>query len=175
MTNFKNVEVKAFSKTEAMEKAPFDIINDATQAWKNAGSPLTGNDLKEFMAAQLQKKTKFAEGIGCILTIDPGTPDTRNRPYLIENVKNEQGKRSFKKAFLIIDKDTNTILGEVFGNQTDAEAELKSLYVNGYKGTAIVRIIHDVVEGEPIAFTGKYVASKNAHEGTYFAFGVEKF
>ena len=36
--NFKTVEVNAYSKDEAIAQAPFQIIMDATQAWKAAGS-----------------------------------------------------------------------------------------------------------------------------------------
>ena len=50
--NFKKVEVNAYTKDEAIEKAPFQIIKDATQAWKAAGKPLMGTALNEFLAAK---------------------------------------------------------------------------------------------------------------------------
>ena len=36
--NFKKVEVKGFTKQEAIAEAPFQVIRDATQAWKTAGN-----------------------------------------------------------------------------------------------------------------------------------------
>lgn len=36
--NFKNVEVKGYTKQEAIAQAPFQVIRDATQAWKTAGN-----------------------------------------------------------------------------------------------------------------------------------------
>lgn len=173
MNNFKTAEVKAYTKQEATEKAPFQIIKDATQAWKNANKPMTGSPLKEFMAEYLEKNTKFASGIGCMITVEAGQADTRERPYTIENVKGE-GKRKPGKAFLIVDKATNAILATVFGTKDDAEKELKKLYTDkDYKGDAYVEIIYKIVEGEPIAMTAKYTPSVNAKLGTYLAFGVE--
>ena len=93
--NFKSIEVNAYSKDEAISKAPFQIIMDATQAWRAAGRPMMGPELKEFLANKLQKETKFATGIGCIITVDAGTVDTRERPYTVADIKNEKGKRKF--------------------------------------------------------------------------------
>ena len=39
--NFKKVEVKGYTKQEAVAQAPFQVIRDATQAWKAAGKPIT--------------------------------------------------------------------------------------------------------------------------------------
>ena len=50
MNNFKKVEINAYTRAEAEEAAPFQIIKDATQAWKNAGKPISGDRLKEFLA-----------------------------------------------------------------------------------------------------------------------------
>ena len=48
--NFKNVEVKGYTKQEAIAQAPFQVIRDATQAWKTAGKPISEKALKEFEA-----------------------------------------------------------------------------------------------------------------------------
>ena len=58
--NFKKVEVKGYTKQEAVAQAPFQVIRDATQAWKAAGKPITDKALKEFCAEYLTKHTKMA-------------------------------------------------------------------------------------------------------------------
>ena len=63
MSNFKQVEAKGYTKNEALKNVPFQVIKDATQAWKNAGKPMTGSALKEFMSEYLRANTKFAAGI----------------------------------------------------------------------------------------------------------------
>lgn len=173
--NFKTVEVNAYSKDEAIAQAPFQIIMDATQAWKAAGKPLMGTELKEFLATKLQKETKFATGIGCIITVDAGQVDTRERPYSASDIKNEKGKRKFTMAFLGIDKATGEIKFLLPGvTKAEALEKAKSLYVDkGYKGDILAQYVKVVTEGEPGAFEVSYAPSKSAHLGKYIVFGVE--
>lgn len=174
MNNFKFEEIKAYTKNEATEKAPFQIIKDATQAWKNANKPLTGSALKEFMAEYLEKNTKFAAGIGCMITVDAGQADTRERPYTVTAIKNEQGKRGYKTAIQGLDKETGNILFTCFGTKDDAEKMAKALYTDkDFKGNIHAVYTKQVVEGEPGAFDVEYTPSKNAKIGSYLAFGVE--
>lgn len=176
--NFKTVEVKAYSKEEAVaqaEKMGIQVIMDATQAWKAAGKPMLGTELKEFLATKLQKETKFASGIGCIITMDPGTADTRERPYAVVDIKNEQGKRKFGMSFLVTDKETGEVKFIATG-ATKAEAieKAKKLYTEkGYKGNLYGQYIKVVTEGEKGAFEVSYAPSKSAHLGSYTVFGVE--
>ncbi len=173
MNNFKTVEVKAYTKQEAIEQAPFQILKDATQAWKNANKPMTGSALKEFMAEYLEKVTKFTTGNGCIITVDAGQADTRERPWTYNNVKTE-GKRKFNTVIELVNPETNEILGKSYGTKDDAAKLAKSLYADkDYKGDINACIKKDVVEGEPLAFTMTYTPSKNAKLGTYLVFGVE--
>ena len=173
--NFKTVEVNAYSKDEAIAQAPFQIIMDATQAWKAAGKPLMGTELKEFLATKLTKETKYASGIGCIITVDPGTVDTRERPYAVADIKNEKGKRKFGMSFLVTDKETGEVKFIATG-ATKAEAieKAKKLYTEkGYKGNLYGQYIKVVTEGEKGAFEVSYAPSKSAHLGKYIVFGVE--
>lgn len=176
MTNFKQVEAKAYNKEEAFEQFPFNVQlqgADCTQAWKNAGKPMTGTALKEFMAEQLQKKTRFSAGNGCYIVVESGVADTRERPYTFENVKTD-GKRKFTKVIELINPETNEILAKSYGNKDEAEKVAKALYTDkGYKGNINAVIKHDVTEGEPLAFKVTYTPSKNAKLGTYIGFGVE--
>ena len=93
--NFKKVEVKGYTKQEAVAQAPFQVIRDATQAWKAAGKPITDKALKEFCAEYLTKHTKMAAGVGCSITFEAGSADTRERPYTMIDIKNEKGKRKY--------------------------------------------------------------------------------
>lgn len=172
--NFKTVEVNAYTKDEAIAQAPFQIIMDATQAWKAAGKPLMGAELKEFLATKLQKETKYASGIGCIITVDPGTADTRERPYSVIDIKNEQGKRKLTMAIQGKNPATGEILFTKVGTKAEAEEYAKKLYTEkGYKGDITADYIKIVTEGEPKAFEVKYSPSKSAHLGKYIVFGVE--
>lgn len=178
MANFKTVEVKAYKKAEALsqvlESNGIQVIKDATAAWKKAGCPIADKALKEFCSDYLKSATKFAAGIGCSITVEAGSADTRERPYTVKDVKNEKGKRKFKKAHQLIDKETGEILGVSFGTKKDAEAMAKNLYIkNGYKGNIICKIVHEVVEGEVVAFEVTYTPSKSAKLGSYLVFGVE--
>lgn len=178
MNNFKTVEVKAFSKSEAKKQAVdnngIQVIRDATQAWVKAGKPITNSALKEFCADYLTKYTKFAQGIGCMIVVDGGVADTRERPYTTVDVKNTKGKRKFKRAFQLVDKETGEILGVSLGTKKEAQDLGKNLYIkNGYKGNIIAKVVHEVIEGETIAFEMTYTPSKATKLGSYLVFGVE--
>ena len=174
MSNFKQVEVKGYTKNEALKEVPFQVIKDATQAWKNAGKPLTGNALKEFMSEYLRVNTKFAAGIGCSITVEAGTADTRERPYTIYDIKNESGKRKYKTGIQGVNPETGEILFVNFENKAAAKEAAKALYTEGgYRGNIHATYVKEVVEGETGAFDVEYTPSKSAKVGTYLAFGVE--
>ena len=173
--NFKTVEVKAYTKDEAIAQAPFQIMRDATQAWKSKGSPLMGAALKDFCNEYLAQHTKFINNAGCIITVDAGTADTRERPYAVADIKNDKGKRKFGMSFLVTDKKTGEVKFIATG-ATKAEAieKAKKLYTEkGYKGDLYGQYIKVVTEGEKGAFEVSYAPSKSAHEGQYIVFGVE--
>ena len=172
--NFKIVELKGFTKTEALDKAPFQVIKDATQAWKNAGKPITEKALREFCAEYLQQHTKMATGVGCSITFEAGVADTRERPYTVIDIKNEKGKRKYKTGYQGIDPETGEILFTNFETKSKAKEEAKELNTKkGYKGDIFCKYVKQVVEGEVGAFEVKHTPSKSAKPGTYLAFGIE--
>lgn len=172
--NFKTVETKGFTRSEAIEQAPFQVIKDATQAWKNAGKPITDKALKEFCGEYLKKHTKMAAGIGCSITFEPGSADTRERPYKVTDIKNEQGKRKYKTGYQGINPATGEILFTNFETKAKAKEVAKKLYTEqGYRGDIHCKYIKAVVEGETGAFNLTYTPSKNAATGTYICFGNE--
>lgn len=178
MSNFKRVEVSAYTKAEAIEQVKdlFFVQYDATQAWKkqNEPSPLD-KEYKEFAVDYLKKKTKNAPGIACSITYKAGSADTRERPYQLEDIVNEKGRRKYVTTYTLVDDNTGEILLKTSENKTKAKELAKKLYVdNGYKGTATCTYTKEVVEGEPLAFKIKYAPSKSATLGKYLFFGIEK-
>lgn len=179
--NFKKVEVVAASKEEAIaqiEETHFHIQGDATQAYKNwkakQNGAVTERDTKAFMLEYLAKKSKNCPGAGFVIVRDSAVADTRERPYKIEDVKNEQGKRKFKSFYKWMDKATNTVVCQVDTNKADAKNAIKELYKSGeYKGNAILVKTKDVVEGQAVVATAQYTPSKSCKSGEYIFFGHE--
>ena len=176
--NFKKVEVTGATKEEALEKAPFQVIGDATQSFKNwkkkQTTGVTEAMTKEFMLEYLQKHSKSAAGIGYAITIEAAVPNTRMRPYTFTDVKNEQGKRKYKTTYQLVDKATGEIIASTQETKAKAKEIAKTLYKEkGYKGDLICTYTKQVTEGEPVAFEVKYTASSNSKVGVYLVFGIE--
>ena len=172
--NLKKVEVSAFTKAEAIEKAPFQVLKDATQAWKNAGKPLNDKDLKVFCSEYLAKHTKGAVGLGCSITFENGSADTREKPFSINDIKNEQGKRKYVTGYQGINPETGEILFTCFETKAKAKEVAKELYTKeGYRGSVKCNYIKVVAEGEKGAFDVVYAPSKSAKAGKFILFGVE--
>ena len=177
--NFKVMEVTGATKEEALNKAPFDIMGDATQAYKNwrkaQVNGVTEADKKQFMLDYLSKKSKNVIGVGFSITLESAVADTRERPYSINDVKNESGVRKYKTTYQIVDKTTGALLAST--NETKAKAKeiTKQLYTDkGFKGDVICTYTKQVVDGEPVAFTAEYTPSKSARVGSYLLFGIER-
>ena len=172
-TNFKMVEVKGYTKDEAVKQVDFQIMRDATQAWKAAGKPVMEKDLRAFCADYLAKHTKFIANAGCVITIEAGSANTRETPCTVRNIKNEKGKRGFKTGYQAIDKATGEILFTNFETKAKAEKMAKELYKKGFTGDIFCRYVREVVSGEAGAFEVLYTPSKSAKVGKYICFGVE--
>lgn len=175
--NFKSVVVVGATKEEALAKAPFStIMKDATQAYKNWAAKqqtITPADEKQFYLDYTAKNSKNAPGVGFSITKIAAVADTRERPYTIEDVKNEKGKRKYKTIYNWIDDTTGASVVKVDTTKKEAKDAIKKLYASGeYKGNATLYMTKDVVEGEPIAAKAKYTPSKNSKNGTYIVFGI---
>lgn len=176
--NFKKVEVTGRTKEEAWAAAPFQINGDATKAYKNwkekNQGAITDVAQKEFMVEYLKSKTKCAPGIGYSITIESAVVDTRERPYTLTDVKNEQGKRKYVTTYEIKDRATGEVLASTQETKAKAKEIAKDLYKKkGFKGNLVCTYTKQVAEGEPIAFKVDYTPSKNSHPGTYLVFGIE--
>lgn len=177
--NFKRMEVTGTTREEALEKAPFGIIGDATQAYKiwckKQTNGITDADTKQFMLDYLNKKTKNCAGVGFSITRESAVADTRERPYRIDDVKNEKGARKYKTVYQIIDRATGSVLAETSETKAKAKEIAKSLYTEkGFKGNLICTYTKQVLDGEPTAFTVEYTPSKSSRVGTYLVFGIEQ-
>lgn len=90
--NFKRVDVNAFTLKEAeeilAEKANFEKFANATQAWKNAGSPMQNTkEFKEFCANYLAEKTKNKQCLGCVYCLQKlEMLISRERPWEMNDV-----------------------------------------------------------------------------------------
>ena len=178
--SFKKLEIVGVSKEAAINDANlgFSIAGDATQAYKNwmkaRSGAITDKDVRQFMIDYLQKKVKGAAGVGYIITIESAVADTRERPWTITDVKNEQGKRKFQKVYRLVDDATGEILGTC--NETKAKAKQLAKDIiaeKGFHGKMTCYIGKDVKEGEPIAFKAEYTPSKAAKNGRWLVFGNE--
>lgn len=182
--NFKKIDVFGATKEEALANAPFGIQGDATQAWRNARKAHTGvwgeANNKQFMLDYLAKKSKNIPGVGFYITVESAVADTRERPYKMEDVKNEQGARKWKTFYEWIDDATGLTVVKVDSTKADAKAALKACYTgenkkyaeNPYKGNAHCRMVKEVVEGQDIVATSTYSPSKNTRNGQYIVFGI---
>lgn len=177
--NFKSVSVVADSKAEAIAKIEeeyFHINGDATQAYKNAKAKHQGiwsdRDDKAFKLDYLEKKGKSCPGAGYLITVESAVADTRERPYKIEDIKNE-GKRKFKSMYKWVTKDGKTVCS-VDTNKTDAKNAIKELFKKGELKEDVTLIkTKDVVEGNATVAVAHYTPSKNTKKGTWIAFGIE--
>ena len=173
VVNFKRVELMGSTKDEALAKAPFNIMGDATQAYKNWKKTATADsDVNDFYRKYLKEKSKNVSGVGFSITIDPAVLDSRERPWKIEDVKNEKGKRKYSTVLELRDTKTGAVLGKISGTKAEAKELAKKLIKDGYKGELTAFYSKQVAEGEPKAFTAKYTPSKSSHAGTYVVFGI---
>lgn len=177
--NFKRMEVTGATKEEALANAPFDIMGDATQAYRNARKANKGAwtdaDTKQFMLDYLAKKSKNCTGVGFSITLESAVADTRERPYSFNDVKNEKGARKYKTVYQLIDKATGSVIAQTDETKAKAKEIAKALYTEkGFKGDLICTYTKQVLDGEPTAFEVTYTPSKSSRTGVYLVFGIER-
>ena len=119
--NFERLEVSGATKEEALEKAPFGIQGDATQAYRNfrkqVGDRWTDRDMKAFMLQYLEKKSKNLPGVGFYITLESAVADTRERPYRFEDAEPNKGTRKYVRTYQIIDNETGAVIAETSAQQ----------------------------------------------------------
>lgn len=185
-------EVQGYSKSKAHEAAGVDVelemMKNATQAWKKAGSPMNTKVLNTFMANYMKDKKVQ----GAYLVIEPASDDTRLRPYSVIN-EVTTGKRKTTTFYQIIEADlkvkTKTVvneegeesekhevevlsLGAVAGKAERKDAALKLMkeLIEVNNRNYAVKIVKEVTDGQPYAGYGLYTPSKSAKQGKFMFF-----
>ena len=164
----KKFEINAFGLEEAKAKAlemGISVIRNVTPSFRNE-KPVDF----DLFAEEMLKKNKIdnATGVGCIVVIEAGSADTRERPYeLINNVT--EGSLTKKRVFEIMKKSDGTVVatGETKGDAIRAAKNaMKTL-----REDLICKQVYRVIGSHELAFELKYVPSANTKEGTYVVFG----
>lgn len=185
-------EVQGYSKQKAYEAAELNVdlemLKNATQAWKKAGSPMNTKELSKFMSAYLKDK----KALGAYLVIEPSSDDTRLRPYTVIN-EVTKGKRKattvyqVKEAVLKVKYSTVTNeegeevkvpevtpveIGAVEGraDRKDTAFKLMKELIEENKKDYVVEIVKEVTEGQKYAGFGLYTPSKSAKLGKFMFF-----
>ena len=191
----KTVEAQGYNKEKALEATGLDVqlemLKNATQAWKKAGSPMNTKELNRFMAEYI-KKNKL---VGAYLVIEPSADDTRLRPYSVIN-ETTTGKRKTTTTYQIKEADLkvkySTVINEageavevpsveVIGvGAVEARADKKDLALRLMKELIeenhkdyVVEIVKEVTEGQKYAGYGQYTPSRSAKLGKFLFFVQE--
>lgn len=188
----KTVEAQGYNKEKALESTGLDVqlemLKNATQAWKKAGSPMNAKDLNRFMADYI-KRNKL---VGAYLVIEPSSDDTRLRPYSVIN-ETTKGKRKttttyqikeaeFKVKFTKMITEENEEIEvpvvdvisvgavEARADKKDAALKLMKDLIEVNKKDYVVEIVKEVTEGQKYAGYGQYTPSKSAKLGKFLFF-----
>jgi len=175
MEDIKLVDVEAYTKQEAIEKAKeagFDIPvkYNATIAYREATEqPAESFDPIAFAQDQIEKKARGAAGVGFMIVLEAGKPETKTRLYSVENVPTE-GPRHYLLTYEVGVQDGDTFkVYSAHETKADALAEAKIL-VNKEKVSMIVRMVK-YPETNGIAAKVNYSPSEDLKLGVYRFFG----
>ena len=175
--NFRSVEASGWSKEEVTSNVPFVVEKDITQSYKKwiaeLGVEPSVDDLKKFQYKYLEKNGN-KPGVGYVITLQNPVLDKKQHPYEITDVKNEQGRRIYTSVYQLIDDETGKVLADVEGTKPKAKELAKQLIINGFHGVGSCKFTKQVKQGENTAFRFRYVPSKNAQEGKWIVFGIER-
>lgn len=165
-------EVVAYSLDEAKEKAAemgITVVRNVTQSWKNANSPISDTDFKIFAVDMMDKhRLTNASGVGLIVALNPGSKDTKKRPYeFVNNVV--EGNRNLQRVIEIRLKETDELVGEA--SKKDDAARLAKELMKKYRQDMVATIVYRVTDGKDVAFELNYSPSQDAKEGKYVVFG----
>lgn len=126
----KVVESQGYSKQKAYEATKLDtdldMLKNATQAWKKAGSPLNAKDLNEFLSTYIKNK----KAVGAYLVVEAAVDDTRLRPYTVIN-EITAGRRKSKTVYQVkpaefsvkYTKENKTVVNKETGEETIVEVQ----------------------------------------------------
>lgn len=160
--------IKTFSIEEYLTSVGFTSIKEFPKKDFDKLYRETGDENE--VLHQIWEKLPQEEGEAYYIELNKPVLNTKKRPYTITTNTNE-GKRVFKKAYLLIDASSNTILSELGGTIKDVKAEVERLYSEGFTGDINCRLIHMVTEGEDLPIQTFYSPSANMKQGEYIVLG----
>lgn len=170
----RKIEIKAYSVDEAKEIAKsqygIGVVANVTPSYKKAGEP-TGDKFKLFMGQTLEKRNLVdVPGTGLLVTVDPGTKDTKLRPYeFVNNIV--EGTTNFKRVNELRLKSNDKLIGEA-SKKGDAVKLAKKLMLE-YKEDIVCKIVYRAMDPDrETAFELTYKPSANTKQGTYVVFGT---
>jgi hypothetical protein len=175
----KSVSVRAYTKEQAIANSGLnlEVKFDASTAWKNEEQPAAESTyFKAFAEDYLAKKLKGISGAGCIVTVEAGVADSRERPYKVENHVTD-GARKYKTVYVgLINSDKHGNGGSIVltADTKNAAEEAAKLYVTENKQSVRVKIMKEVTVGKSVAVEVNYAPSINTTLGTYIVFGYER-
>ncbi len=93
-------ESQGYSKEKALVasglEVELELMKNATQAWKKAGSPINGKILNAFMEKYLKEK----KCVGAYIQLEAASNDTRMHPYTVIN-ESTNGRRKSSTVYQI--------------------------------------------------------------------------
>lgn len=171
-------EFEVFSYEEAVaavEEMGFKVIKNKTIAWKNAGSPVSDKDLKNFAETQFAKeKVANVPNVGILIAVAPGTKDSRERPYTYENVVVD-GKMEKERTYEVRRVDNDELVVSVAGDGATKDVAIKAAKesMSDVKTDLYIEVVYRVKDGKNIIGRLKYTPSINAERGRYIFLGNE--
>lgn len=191
----KIIEAQGYSKEKAFEETGLDInlkyLRNATQTWKNSGSPIGDKKLKDFIEGYIKDK-RVPSGY---IVIEPASDDTRMRPYKVIN-EATKGKRKSTTTYqvkeAVLDVKTKTVQNEEgedvevsevkvlsagavearAGKKDEAVKLMKSLIKENRKNY-VIEIVKEITTGQKYASYGVYTPSKSAEVGKFIFFSED--
>ena len=161
-------EINAYSFEQAKEMAislyGLTIVKNVTPSFKKSNP----TDFDAFAQEMLEKnKLTGATGVACVVVKEPGSADTRERPYeYVNNVVD--GTLSKKRVFEIRTVDDEYVAEA----ETKGEAARKAkMAMKDFKKDMTCKQVYRVDKDHELAFTLKYVPSAKTKLGTYIVFG----
>lgn len=171
-------EFEVYSYEEAVaaaEAAGLKVARNKTASWKNAGSPISDKDLKNFCADQLAKeKLVDIPGVGFIVVVAAGSKDTRERPYTYENVITD-GRMETERTYEVRREDNHDLVVAIAGNGATKDAAIKAAKeaMCDYKTDMVIEVVYRVKDGKNVVGRLKYTPSVNTEKGRYLFLGNE--
>lgn len=164
----KKFEINAYSFDEAKNKAlelGITVVRNVTPSFKKE-HPV---DFDEFAERMLTKNhLENANGVGCIVVLEAGSADTRERPY--EYINNTvEGALKKKRVFEVRTVKEDKLIGEA--ESKNEAAKLAKAAMKDIREDLYCKQIYKILGDKGLAFDLKYVPSANTKEGRYIVFG----